>query len=322
MKKIPPSWIWIIKILVIVCSYGYIYYQLFYQEKHFSELKTNIQDFNSVSLFLLVLTFFLMILNWSLESFKWQLLVKPLEEISFFKSFQGVLIGLTTSIFTPNRTGEYFGRIWVLQSKRTQGILATIVGSIAQIFTTLVAGIIALLSISNNIIETMPKVASNKQLILYSSIIIIILILFFLLLFPRLIKRLKQFRKIYIFLSFISQYSLLNMLKILLFSIARYVIFILQFYILIRIFNITLSIHETFIALSLVYLIMAFVPSFTIAEIGIRGSIAITIFSIFTRETTGIFLAISLLWIINIAIPAIIGSFSLVNLKIRLNASK
>ena len=263
-----------------------------------------------------------MFINWSLEAVKWQTLVHPIEEINFWRSLKGVIIGLTTSIFTPNRTGEYFGRIWVLSQQRVQGIFATITGSIAQLSVTLFAGIFSLFFFATEQFQGITILDKNRNLILAISSALLIVILILLFALPALSGKLKRFKKVYRFLSFFKHYSPFDILKILALSIFRYGIFVLQFFLLIQIFDISLSFEKVFLSLALIYFAMAFIPSFTLAEIGIRGSLAITIFSIFVADTTGIFLSISLLWIINIAIPAIIGSYLLLKLKIKINGSK
>jgi len=317
MKKPSHFWILVIKILIIILSYGYIYYQLFYKKNNFETLR--LYHFDWIKAGLLALVFILMLANWSMESIKWRILVSPLEKISFWHSFKGVLIGLTTSIFTPNRTGEYFGRIWVLSQKRVQGIFATITGSIAQLLITLTAGIFSLfyfIPISSGKLVFFTK---NKGLILSIAIGLAIILLVFLFTLPFLSGKLKRFRKLHYFLDFLKQYKPSNILSILLLSILRYSIFVFQFFLLIFIFDIHLGFEIVFMSLALIYFMMAFIPSFTLAEIGIRGSLAITIFSIFVPNTMGVFFAISSLWIINIAIPSIVGSFLLIKLNISNN---
>ncbi len=317
MKNLSHFWTWVIKILVIAGSYGYIYYQLFYEKNSFEQLR--LYHFNWTKAGLLALVLVLMFANWSLESIKWKILVKPLEKINFWHSFKGVVIGLTTSIFTPNRTGEYFGRIWVLSQRRVQGIFATITGSIAQLSVTLTAGIISLIYFIPASSGKLRLLANNKSLILSISIGLAIILLAFLFSLPFLSGKLKRFKKLHFFFDFLKQYTFYDFSKVLTLSTLRYFIFILQFFLILFIFDISLDISKVFLSLGLIYFAMAFIPSFTIAEIGIRGSLAITIFSIFVPDTTGIFLAISLLWIINIALPAIVGSFFLFKLKIKLN---
>ncbi|NPA45090.1 MAG: hypothetical protein GXO49_06120, partial [Chlorobi bacterium] len=58
----------------------------------------------------------------------------------------------------------------------------------------------------------------------------------------------------------------------------------------------------------LTYFISSVIPTFTFAEIGIRGTAAIFFIGMFSSNIVGIISATALLWIINLAIPAIIGS--------------
>jgi hypothetical protein len=56
--------------------------------------------------------FLLVGVNWGLESLKWQRLIYPLETPVFLPVvLKSVLCGVTVSMLTPNRTGEYVGRI-------------------------------------------------------------------------------------------------------------------------------------------------------------------------------------------------------------------
>ena len=54
---------------------------------------------------------FLVFINWGFEARKWQLLVKPIQRMDFLTAYKSVLSGVTLSINTPNRIGEYGGRI-------------------------------------------------------------------------------------------------------------------------------------------------------------------------------------------------------------------
>ena len=87
-----------IKTLIILCAFGYIYKQIFYKSDFtiVSEQfqKTIRSPHDSI---LLILVVIMMFLNWSLETYKWQLLISKIEKISFFKALQGVLAGVTVS---------------------------------------------------------------------------------------------------------------------------------------------------------------------------------------------------------------------------------
>jgi hypothetical protein len=76
------------------------------------------------------------------------------------------------------------------------------------------------------------------------------------------------------------------------------------------------------IPISLTYLLMMIVPFITITEIAVRGSVSILVFEkwMIMNEINPsfgvmVFSASSLLWIFNIAIPALIGLFLTNHLK-------
>ena len=65
----------------------------------------------------------LVFVNWGIEARKWQVLLRTLQPVSFFTAYKSVLSGVTLSINTPNRIGEYGGRIlYVQEGKRIKAI--------------------------------------------------------------------------------------------------------------------------------------------------------------------------------------------------------
>ena len=79
----------------------------------------------------------LVFVNWGIEARKWQVLLRTLQQVSFFTAYKSVLSGVTLSINTPNRIGEYGGRIlYVQEGKRIKAISLSIAGSISQLIIT------------------------------------------------------------------------------------------------------------------------------------------------------------------------------------------
>lgn len=94
----------------------------------------------------LLLVMLLMGVNWAIEARKWQILVRPFESLSFRKAFYSILAGVSISIITPNRIGEYGGRILYLKNKnRLRGVSVTGVGSLSQFTTTMLFGLLGCL---------------------------------------------------------------------------------------------------------------------------------------------------------------------------------
>jgi hypothetical protein len=91
------------------------------------------------------LAILLMFANWGVEAFKWKLLMQPLQKITFAKAFKAIFAGTSFAANTPNRVGEYFGRmIYMEEGKRLQSIPLTVTGSFSQLIITLIAGFIGL----------------------------------------------------------------------------------------------------------------------------------------------------------------------------------
>jgi len=260
---------------------------------------------------LLFVAISLMIFNWGFEAIKWRILINYTEKISFYKSLKSVFIGLSMAVITPNRIGELPGRTILLKKKnKIQGLLATSLGSISQISITLFNAIIALTFLLIYYPQKNPLKSYANSFVFIFSILIVLIILLFLFNINKLhffIRKIPYIRKFSNYLRFYSRYKRKDIIHVILHSFFRYIIFLTQFLILLQIFKVDINVFEGFIAIGMSYLKMLFIPFFAITEIGIRGSLALICIGIFSEETAGILFASITLWIINIAIPAIIG---------------
>ena len=64
---------------------------------------------------LMIAALLLMPLNQYLEAIKWKIQVKPIENLSYFKSFLSIFTGISAGMFFPNRMGNFLGRIFMLE---------------------------------------------------------------------------------------------------------------------------------------------------------------------------------------------------------------
>ena len=80
---------------------------------------------------------------------------------------------------------------------------------------------------------------------------------------------------------------------------------------------------QGFILIPVIYLIMAIIPSIALADLGIRGSVSLYILGLyFARYGNGvptpevsILAASTALWLINLILPALLGTLFVFNLK-------
>ena len=99
---------------------------------------------------IIIIVFLMMFLNWILESIKWRFLIYKIEKVSLITSIRAVFSGITVSAFTPNRVGEYGGRVFCLdKANRIQAVIITIIGSISQLIITILFGSIGLICLPN-----------------------------------------------------------------------------------------------------------------------------------------------------------------------------
>ena len=104
---------------------------------------------------------------------------------------------------------------------------------------------------------------------------------------------------------------------ILFISSIRYMVFILQYFLLFSLFGIPLTGMQVFTGVSVMFVLMAVVPTLTfLTDLGFRWAAGIQIFQVFTLNTAGI-LAVSLgIWLINLIIPALVGSLLILRIKL------
>lgn len=285
-----------------------------------------IDDTRSFSLLLLVCL--LMLLNWALEALKWKLLIRKSENISFLRSLKAVFTGVSVGTFTPNRIGEFLGRSFLLdQSHPWKVFFMTMVGSFGQLLATIVCGAAGFLFFSFRYSGFSTGITYLDLLILFFAIVAVLLLvlLFFNIslvdeLFGKWIRRRRpEFAK---YLHVIAEYNTGDLMKVLLLSFGRYAVFSFQMIVLLRFFQLPVPVFDTLIFTSVSYLVMAMIPSVALSEIGVRGSVNLYFFGYFWNGTMGaeaslaLLSSSTLLWLINLVVPAILGTFFVYHLRI------
>lgn len=276
---------------------------------------------NASSLLLLSLLLVLATLNWLLEAVKWKLLTAGLEAISLTTAFRGILYGVCLGFVTPKRSGEIAGRAMVLRSgNRISGMLVNTPGSLVQLGVTLVGGLISLflvLSRWGSSPNPFPgtDAMSGTTLLLFPVAALALLTLLFVFAKPGLRWFLSRpaspawSQKAVVLLDIGGK----KLLVLVFLSVCRYLLFMLQFYLLLRLFQSPLPIQDCFVLLSVTYLVLAAVPLSALGEAGVRGAVVllasgwITPGNLPPMMETGLVAGVMGLWLINLVIPALAG---------------
>jgi hypothetical protein len=302
----------LLKFIVLVASVVVIYFQFKSRVFSFSDIDSLLEKLvTTKALLFLWLTILLMLLNWSLESYKWKYLLSKVEDVSFYQAVKGVLSGLAIGFITPNRVGEFAGKIAYLKSEnRANGAVMSFVGSSAQLLVTIQAGLIAIAA---------SKYASPVGIfvtpITLVTLVIASLVWFKLNLFLKWISRFAWLQKWNKHTDQLAAVSENKMIVVYLISLIRYIVFPLQYFVLFKMLDTTIDFSECLSMTATSYFLLAIVPTYVIAEIGARGSINLLAFS----ELNAPFAVLSvtlLIWVINLIVPAMFGTFLLAKFKI------
>lgn len=259
-----------------------------------------------------------MFVNYGIEAVKWKLLISHLSELRLLKSMQAIFLGSTISFFTPNRVGEFAGRILFLQARvRIQAVLSTFVGSISQLLVTIVLGVISMALFARYYIN----VSSTQQRLLFVlSVIISVFLLWF---FPRIknVFSLKLFSRLRMkypdYINVFESYTKRELWNIFGLSLLRYIIFSWQYILLLQVCGVDLPLWIFAISISIIFFLQAIIPSIAFTELAFRGSLAVLVLHKFTYEENGIIAASFGLWLVNLALPAAIGSFMFLYFKLK-----
>ncbi len=318
----------VLRIIIVILALWFIYDQItqpgsFNSFRERLYFRLNKPDFTILFLFAL----FLMPVNWGIEAYKWRKLIGLSERISFADALKSVFTGISMSLFTPNRIGEFLGRSLTLKhTPLLKGALLTITGSISQLLTTIFCGILALLFF-------IPEYYDLSSVFLLASYIIIgvfsistgvVLLLLYLRVsaFSRITTSIikPSWQKIRAYLRVVRRLKRKFLIQILLLSISRYLVFTIQFYLLIQAFGLKIALPDALMLIAMIYFVMAAIPTVALVDLGIRGSVSIYFLGLYFGNTTGadilILTASTFVWIINLAIPALIGLLFINRLKV------
>ncbi len=297
----------IIKLCIAIILILVLYKQLSNYNAQADLKQELLRSWSNGKLIWLVAFVFLMPLNWALEAKKWKSIYG---KISFPKAFKTILAGISLAIITPNRVGEYGGRLLTIPpEKNWKSIVATLVGSISQNLVTIFFGIVGLLFLSNRLdflnISFVPIIITAVLffilgLYVYFNIDVLALIVKKL----GLKKYLVRFNKYFQEIRQIKKKTLLFVISV---SSLRYILYASQYYFVIRFFNIDVSTWAAMQGITSILLIQSSLPLPPFMSILARSEISLLIWGLFGINELIILCMTFLIWSINLLFPALLG---------------
>lgn len=253
----------------------------------------------------------LMVANWGAEVFKWKFLIRKVEPISTWKSTESLLAGLTLAIFTPNRIGEYGGRILYLhRGNRVKGMFAMGVGALSLMLITYTVGAIAFFAFADRFLGIDDTVvwAIGIAAVMVGLLFLIFYFnvrwLYIVLASVPFLARFKRFFKVLLL------YNRRELLVNLSYSLLRYLFFTTQHFLLIHLFIPSLDYFTAFMIICIVLMVQSIIPTMALLDdLGVRGATSTYFFGFAVQPSDASFVVAAAfgVWLVNIILPAIAG---------------
>ena len=189
-------------------------------------------------------------------------------------------------------------------------MLLNLIGNSQQLLITLLIGAIGLYSLF-----THYEIAIEYYALKRMSYIVLVLLLTTL--FTTQLKG-RKYQGFYIdrIVKFTKALPKKVLTQTLVLSLVRYLVFSFQYYYLLHISGVEITYFTAMMFISSMYLVASLVPSFSFFDWVIKGSVAVWVFGFYPVDELLIISISLLMWILNFAFPAAIGSYYVLSFKL------
>jgi hypothetical protein len=277
--------------------------------EHFKE------DFNLTYLWYLVPVFLLVFVNWGLEAYKWFISTKYIQSQTYWESYKTILMGNAMNQIVPAGMGEVVGRALMYgEGNKLKAGALTYFSQMPQKVAQMVTGVLFLIFVlsqgwlTSSFFHWLVVIGLGDAAIWYVMFFHTDFILPY-------IKRLKFMSKAIQYLESIENFRKRDKFRLLGLSLARYLVFTLQYVLMSFIFFKDLKFGYYFCLSSVNFLLQSVVPSVGFLDLGVRGNLAFMAFEPMMYNMIGVLSVSYAIWIINLLIPSAVGFFFLWQLR-------
>lgn len=298
--------------MLLSVTFGFIFYKLVYAYK-FSNLLQEVNiSFNSTLILIVVCNLLLMAINYGLEVIKWHLLIKPFEQVGYIEALKGVFSGIALNLITPNQLGDFLGRVMYLKNiDKVRGTLITVISHTSQVMMTAFFGLSALIWIA----PYKQLITDEQQYYFFCILLVIAAIAVWLYLNICWLAKIKLGKVIKPYLDVFKYYTKIQLFKLLLYSLLRYVVFVCQYLLFVALFQVDVTSTQAIACMLAAMFAQSFLPGFILVEIGVRGASALWFFAIFTNQVAPVLLSAYAVWLTNLMVPGLLGLWFIMRWK-------
>jgi hypothetical protein len=305
----------LIKIAIVIVAFYFIYDKIFHNEHvDFNEFIDQLEHVFTNNYPAIILLFIFTLANWFFAIVKWQILAANIRKLSFYEAAQQSLSSLTASLFTPNRIGEYGAKaIYFEKGNRRKIMLLNLLNNMAQMFTTLLFGVFGFIYFYSHFKLDIDIYQYKNSIFIFAGLLFVI---FFISLGGRKKIRGFQLKKI---IDFDKKLTISVHIENISLSMVRYIIFSHQFYFLLKLFGVESDYLTLMALISTMYVLASLIPGLAMLDWLIKGSVAIWVFNFININELLIVTITLLMWLMNFGLPAIIGSYFVLNFNYATN---
>ena len=247
-------------------------------------------------------------INWGFEALKWKILLRRVEETSFWAAYRGVLAGVSLGFALPALLGDTAGRVLSLRSHRAEAVGASLVSGGMQFYVALVVGTVAW-AYHLTVVPARHNSAGQWLLILLVALSLggVVFGLMRRKLVGWLEKRpgLSRFAPYWNIAGLYADGEIGLALGA---ASLRYVVFSIQFYLAMQVVGIVLAPGIAASGIGVVFLVKTVTPAFNLlSDLGVREAASLWVFAPFRVPTPVLLTATLTLWAANILTPVLVG---------------
>ncbi|MEO6036817.1 MAG: lysylphosphatidylglycerol synthase domain-containing protein, partial [Saprospiraceae bacterium] len=247
------------KVVVAILLLGGLYLELRNRNNLPALWAAFLQQLGGAQWWWLPLAILLMPLNWLTETLKWQPYAQRYQPLTVWQGFQGVLTGVSFTMFTPHQLGEYGGRLLFVQPEhRWKVVMINVVGSWAQYLVAVLAGLIGVLLFLGQSLALPPTMLRYGALLVLAGLPLLLVGYFHmerLLGWARQVPILRRLRPFVRDVHILQTFRQRDLWRVLGWAALRYIIFSSQYFFLLRFFGIPASLIAGYAGISTIFLV-------------------------------------------------------------------
>jgi hypothetical protein len=313
---------WLFRVLVLLLMSGVLWYELGHRNDlgaMWAEFRRHLEGANWL---IVATTLLLMPLNWLAETEKWYQFVRHYEPMPRHRAVMAVLAGVSLSLFTPNRVGEYGGRmLFVRPANQWNAIIANLVGNFCQFIVLLGTGVVGM-AYTLHRFQLMDPLWGRLIVAAAAAGFVVMLWIYLhiegVVVFLRKMPFFGQFRWVgkRLRLDVLREFNRRELFDILRWALIRYAVYATQYFLLLRFFGIQVDFWGGYAGIAGLFLLQTSIPLPPMTGLMARGNMAVLLWSQFGSNELSALAATFSLWVINLILPALIGTFCLLHVNI------